>query len=66
MMASDEFSKHEILHTTHIISEMFNNYVVEHPALSGEDIASDGEELSKMIEEFYQKVAEWSLKETEK
>lgn len=50
---TDKFHKHEILDRTHIVCDMFETFVYEHPALEG-DAKDLAEEISTKLGQLYQ------------
>ena len=61
MASTDEFGKHEVIHTSSIIMEMFEEYICDHDAVK--DNAEVDEEADKVFSalfDFYQLVgAKW-------
>lgn len=67
MAATDEFGKHEVLHTASIILEMFETYLLEHEAVETDaDVKAAADKVFDELFRFYQLVgAKWLEKEKE-
>lgn len=51
---SDEFAKHEVLHTAHIIESMWCDFVLEHPAtVADPDLRAEAVRIAEAIGAFY-------------
>lgn len=54
-MATDEFSKHELLDRTHLISDTFQRFVMDHPALDEHpELKKRVEMIADQMESLYQ------------
>lgn len=59
MSATDDFGKHEVVHTAHIIHEMFAAHIQGHQAVdTDEDVRKAADEIGEAIAGFYQLVAQ--------
>lgn len=58
----DQFHQHEVLHTAHIISSMFEDYIVTHRyTQSDPEILEAAEKISDALGDFYQLVGQKNL-----
>lgn len=54
---TDEFAKHEVLHTAHIIESMWCDFVLEHEAVAADpDLKAEAVRIAEAIAAFYQAV----------
>lgn len=54
---SDEFAKHEVLHTAHIIESMWCDFVLEHPTVAADpELQEEAARIAEAIAGFYQAV----------
>lgn len=57
MPATDEFGGHEVLHTAHLIDDLFYRQIVEHAYVQADaDLKNAAEAVHKQLAEFYQLV----------
>jgi hypothetical protein len=50
-----EFHKHEVVHTSHIIVSMFNDFIAEHPYVSqNKELSIKADVILDMLVNFYQ------------
>lgn len=57
MAATDKFGYHEVLHTAHIMSSMWDKHILEHLAVdSNPELKAAAELISDKIGDFYQLV----------
>lgn len=55
MKAQDEFSRHEALHTAHLLSDMFDRHLLVHPAVTHDAVADRlAKAISERLGELYQ------------
>jgi hypothetical protein len=56
------FYFHEVLHTAHIIGEMFNTYICENPAvLQTPQLRSRAKDIARLLGDFYQAAGRYHL-----
>lgn len=65
MAATDEFGKHEVVHTASIMMEMFETHLLEHEAVeTTPDVKEAADKVFEELFRFYQLVgAKWLEKE---
>lgn len=55
MTQADSFGKHEVLHTSHIIGALFDQFIVDHPAVRTRPaLACKAADISAALADFYQ------------
>lgn len=61
MTATDEFGKHEVVHTASIMMEMFETHLLEHEAVeTNPDVKEAADKVFEELFQFYQLVgAKW-------
>lgn len=53
----NEFSRHEVLHTAHIIESMWCDFVLEHEAVAADpELQEEAVRIAEAIAAFYQSV----------
>jgi len=62
MSKPDPFSRHEVLHTSHLIADMFDRHIADHAfTRSQPDLSAQAEAISDALNAFYQAVGAHSL-----
>ena len=60
----DKFHQHEVLHTAHIVTSLFEEYVVEHSyTQSDPEMLAAAEKISAALADFYELVGQKNLTE---
>lgn len=58
----DQFHQHEVLHSAHIVSSMFENFVLAHPYTQSDPaIRAAADRIGTALAEFYQLVGQKNL-----
>jgi len=61
----DQFHQHEVLHTVHIVSSMFEDYVLAHPYTQSDlDIREAADKISAALGDLYQLIGQKNLADT--